>query len=437
MFRPSFLCTQRIPIGRTLTLGVLSLILATICGAAEGGTATNLAELQQLYDQRNFFALRDSLARLPELNQGGADLRFFQAATQQAFNQPAASNETIEVLLTEKNLGIPLVLRLRDLQLTNHLRLHRYSAALESANAILSRLGEDSDAAMAIQVRGKLPLLRALAGVPPQETEIGGPSRLALGENGRVPLTIQGTKFAFALDTGANLSVVMRSEAQKLGLEIRPANLVVSTSTARKVVGDLTVASEVEIGKIRYRNVVFLVLPDDLLTFSDGQRIPGLVGFPLVDAMGEVRFRRDNVMEIPSKPPRRPHQNLALDDLDPLLQVRYGKDDLLCRLDTGANHTVFYEPFFRRYRERIESSGHRLTAKAAGVGGVQEIPAYRLPRMALTLASAGVNLRRIEVYTQSIRPPEENYIFCNLGLDALTKFRSYTLNFRDMALILN
>ena len=404
--------------------------------AAAADTPPSLADLQDLYDQRNFFALQEALEKVPELDKGGAELRFFEAATQQAFNQPAAANETIEEVLGQEGLDPELTLRLRNLQLTNHLRLHRYGAALVSAKAILSELVDDSDSPIGVDARSKLPLLQALVGVPPQETEIRGPSRLALGKTRRVPLTIQGTRYSFALDTGANFSVIMRSEAQKLGLEIRPANLVISTSTARKVVGDVTVADEVEIGKIRYRHVVFLVLPDEVLSFSDGQRIPGLVGFPLVEAMGEVRFRRDNVMEIPHKPLRRSFQNLALNDLEPLVQVRYRKDDLLCRLDTGAHHTVFYEPFFRRYRERIESSGRRITAKAGGVGGIQEIPAYRLPKMAFTVAAAGATLRRVEVYTQPIRPPKENYLYCNVGLDAFARFRSYTINFRHMALVL-
>ena len=405
--------------------------------ASEIHAPATVGDLQQLYDRRDFFSLRESLELVPDLDMGSADLRFLKAATQQAFNQPAASNETIEALLTEADLQGDLILQLRNLQLTNSLRLHRYSAALEAARTILSALEENSDSPIGADVHGKLPLLQTLASVPPQEMEIRGPSRLALGETRRVPLTIQGTKYAFALDTGANFSVIMRSEAQKLGLEIRPANLVISTSTAHKVVGDLTVATDVEIGKIHFRNVVFLVLPDELLSFPDGQRIPGLVGFPLVNAMGEVRFRRDNVMEIPREPQRRAHQNLALHDLDPLVQVRYRKDDLLCRLDTGANHTVFYEPFYRRYQERIESSGHRITALATGVGGAQEISAYRLPRIALTVASAGIDLRRVEVYTEPIREPEENYLDCNLGLDALSGFRSYSLNFRDMALVLD
>ncbi len=77
--------------------------------------------------------------------------------------------------------------------------------------------------------------------------------------------------------------------------------------------------------------------------------------------MGEIRFRRDDVMEIPSNPPVRKLGNLALDDLDPLVQVRYGRDEFVCRLDTGANKTVFYEPFYQRYRERLDALGRKVT----------------------------------------------------------------------------
>ena len=254
-------------------------------------------------------------------------------------------------------------------------------------------------------MQGKLPLLQSLSDVPPQETVITGPSRLALGATRRVPLKIHGRRYDFAMDTGANFSVIMRSEAIRLGLEIRQADLV---------------------------------MPDEMLTFEGGHTIPGLVGFPLVEAMGEVRFRRDDVLEIPHPAPRRSAGNLTLHDLDPLVRVRYGKDDLLCRLDTGAGQTVFYEPFFRRYQDRIESVGKSVTATNTGVGGAQEVPAFRLPRMAFTVASAGVNLRRVEVYTVPIRPADQNFLYCNLGLDALEqpRFQAYVLNFRDMALVL-
>lgn len=417
-----------------VTLAVL--IAAAVGLAASGSEQPDTAGLRQLFEQRQFFALRDALEGMTGLTSASTEIRFYEAAVQQAFNRPAASNEIVEALLAKTDLDPGIRARLLALQMTNNLRLHLYPQGLESAKSVLALLGNDPQSALAVEARSKIPLLRALIDVPPQTTEIRGSSRLALGKTRRVPLKIEGQKLSFALDTGANLSVIMRSEAEKAGLTIRPANLVISTSTARKVVGDLAIANKVEIGRIEYSHVVFLVLPDELLTFGKGRRIPGLVGFPLVDAMQEVRFRRDDVLEIPDRPPGRSLQNLALDDLDPVVQVRYAGDDLLCRLDTGAAQTVFYEPFFRRYRQRIEAAGHRITAKAAGVGGKQKIPAFRLPRMALTIAAGGVNLRRVEVYTEPIRPPHENYLDCNLGLDAFARFQAYSLNLRDMALVL-
>jgi len=198
----------------------------------------------------------------------------------------------------------------------------------------------------------------------------------------------------------------------------------------------VAVAEDVVIGKVSFKNVVFLVFPDEDLSFPGGELIPGLVGFPVVNAMDEIRFRRDDVLEIPSDPPTRTAENLALDDLDPLVRVRYTKDQLLCRLDTGAEKTDFYEPFFRRYQERIEGNGKRVTTASGGVGGFQEFDAYRLSRLVMTIAGAGVTLRKVEVFTQPIRPPHLNYLDCNVGLDALEQFPAYVLNFRDMALIL-
>lgn len=423
----------------------ISLVLLLTAGVAAGAATdpppsrppqAELDELRSLYRARDYFSLRDRLEILADGRDLPVEARWLAAVLEQVFNHPEASNRTAEALLAEGVADPGLALRLQSLRLTNHLRAHRYEAALATAREILASPARDALPSAVAEARGMLPLLEALAAVPPQQVEIRSPSRLALGPTRRVPLTIDGQKISLGLDTGANLSVLMRSQARRLGLDIRPAGQVVSTSTSRQVLADLAVAERVQIGNVFYRNVVFLVFPDELLSFPDGRTIPGLLGFPVVEAMGEVVFRRDDVMEIPARPPSRRSRNLALHELDPLIRVRYGRDELICRLDTGAQHTVFYEPFYRRYRARLEAVGEPLSARAGGVGGFEEIPALRLPTVVLTVAAAGVTLRRVEVYTRAIRPDEDNFLFCNLGLDALRQYRSYAINFRDMALIL-
>jgi hypothetical protein len=422
----------------------MALAFWILCGVARPAPAEDAkpdappagVDLQALYESRDFFSLREQLTGDHEGEPQPLEHRFFAAAVALAFNQPTESIQIAESVLEEG--GVPPLdsLRLRHLLLTANLRLHRYSEALSAARALLASPTREEDPAVEQEVRGTLPLLEALVDVPPQEARIARSSRLALGATRRVPLKIGDAKRRFSLDTGANFSVIMASEAKALGLTIRPAGVEVATSTGGRVVADVAVAKQMSIGKVDYSNVVFLVFPDELLTFPGGHRIPGLVGFPVVEAMGEIRFRRDDVMEIPSRPPVRKLGNLALDDLDPLVQIRYGGDDLVCRLDTGANKTVFYEPFFQRYRERLESMGREITVTTGGVGGFQELSALRVPRLALTIAAGGANLQEVDVYTRPIRAPEENYLFCNIGLDVLHKFSAYVINFRDMALVL-
>ena len=426
-------------IDTTLALVALCLvvIVAPVGAAPErSSTEVGIEALHELYLSRHFFSLRDRLTTSKGLDSTDPRIGLYHAAMGSAFNQPSASNRIIRALLSRRDLPFALQLRLMHMEVENHLRLTDYSSALEVAEKILAQpQNRASNPAQAYASR-MLPLLTALSDVPAQTSAKSGFSRLALGKSNRLPLEISGKNRRYAIDTGANFSVMMESEAIELGLKIRQADLRVSTSTDSEVVADVAVAKEMLIGKVRYQNVIFLVFPDEDLALAGNERIPGLVGFPVVNAMDEIRFRRDGVLEIPQVAAQRSTANLALNDLEPLVQARYNRDDLLCRLDTGAEKTDFYEPFFRRYRERIESHGKRVTTTRGGVGGYQDFEAYRLNRFLLTVASLDIQLRRVDVLTQTTRPPQLNYLDCNLGRDALDQFPAYVLNFRDMALIL-
>jgi hypothetical protein len=394
------------------------------------------ADLRALHEQWNFFALRSKIEESSELDLGDPESRFLAASVKLAFNRPAESIVLAEAVLETEGLDPMLTFRLQQLLMAANLRLHRYVRALSAARSALASPAREEDPTAAQEIDSILPLLEALADVPPQEAQIQRSSRLALEASLRVPLKFGDQKRQYNLDTGANFSVMMASEAEDLGLVVRRVGVEVAASTGSKVSADITVAPRMTIGEVEYNNVVFLVFPDESLTFSDDHRIPGLLGFPVVEAMGEIRFRSDDVLEIPSDPPVRKVGNLALDDHDPLVRVRYGRDELVCRLDTGANKTVFYEPFYKRYRDSLESQGRAVTVTTGGVGGFQELPALRLPRLTLTLAASDTSLRDVDIYTRPIRAPKDNYLFCNIGLDVLHQFRTYIINFRDMALVL-
>lgn len=217
-----------------------------------------------------------------------------------------------------------------------------------------------------------------------------------------------------------------------LGLRIVPAGIDVGSSTDLRVTADVAVADSVAIGGLHYRNVPFLVLDDALLTFPDGFRIPGIVGFPVIEQAGEIRLGH-GALDVPATVPSREERNLALDELTLLTRVRWTGLPLVCRLDTGAGRTQFYEPLYRRVRAAVDSSSAATKRRMGGAGGVRELPVRVLRGVTLAAGDTAVVLDSVDVVTRSLaRTEEENYLDCNIGHDVLDAFARYTLNFRSM-----
>jgi aspartyl protease len=242
---------------------------------------------------------------------------------------------------------------------------------------------------------------------------------------------------SYIFDTGANFSTIMRSEAGAVGLRILPAGIEVGTSTDKKVTADLAIADRLTIGGMHLRNVVFLVLDDKLLTFAGGFRIPGIVGFPVIEQMGEFEIDHRSVLKIPLSPPRRTERNLALENLTPLTQVAWQGKTLLCSFDTGAQNTAVYETFYRRFQPAVDASSTASVRKMGGAGGILEVPVRVFTKQRFSLGDTTMVLDSVDVLTRSIaHGADDDYRDCNLGHDILDKFSGFILNFRDMAFVL-
>ena len=421
----------------------LKLFAVILCACATNCARTSVTshptshltweEVLRLRRTRDYFALRDRLAADGDSTTMLA--RFARALVQHAFNAPAESNATIRALFANANLTDSLATELRRVELSNDLRLFQYAAGLAVADTLVAN-SEGLDSATVRDVRNTQRVFRVLATTAPQTVQIRGPTELRL-EHGRVPVQVNDSLRSYAFDTGANLSTLMRSEAVSLGLRILPAGIELGTSTDRRVTADLAVADRLTIGAVHYRQVVFLVLDDSLLTFPDGFRISGLIGFPVIEQMGEVRFGRDGQLSVPETAPPRAQRNLALDELTPLIPIRVHDAPLLCRLDTGAGTTEFYEPFYRRFQTWIDTTARHATRRMGSAGGIGEMEVRILPFIRLSLGDTVATLDSVPVLSQSIvANAADNYLGCNIGRDVLNAFSGYVLNFRDMAFVL-
>jgi hypothetical protein len=226
------------------------------------GLGPHYAELAALLQVRDYFALRPRLQGVSDRE--SPEALFFRASLQHAFNQPALSNATIDTLFEHDALPDSITLRLKQIKLNNYIRLHRYREALDVATAIFGEGDSASDSAILADIRNTARLLAVIERVPPQEARIRAQTTLPIDDAGH-------------FDTGANFSVLMYSEATALGLMVKKVGLEVNTATGMTVVADVAIAHRVTMGNIEYSNVVFLVLPDETLSFPEHDlRIPGV-----------------------------------------------------------------------------------------------------------------------------------------------------------------
>jgi predicted aspartyl protease len=413
----------------------LAIAVALVSSPVRPSLGEALTDLMQLYEQREYFSLCDQIERPREAD--AAEVLFLRAACAHAFNQPEESNALIDRALAGASVDDALRLKLLRIERANFFRLYRYESAHAAALAVaalpeaLSTDEERTDDSNMVR------LLGALRDVPPQTVEARGASTLRLtpseASGPRLPLRIVGRDRAYLPDTGANLCAMMRSEAEDLGLEVRSAGIDVGTATGEDIEADVAVVPELVIGNLVFRSVVFLVLPDELATIPEANlQIRGIVGFPVFEAMGEIRFHRRGVVEVPDKPSTSGPRNMALDELTVLVRVGYHGRSHVCRLDSGANKTAFYAPFLAKNRSDVESVGTSAVATVAGVGTRREVPVYRLPEIELAVGETTVRLKNVDVYSEPIVEEEEDDLDCNLGQDVLGAFEAYVLDFDGM-----
>lgn len=164
------------------------------------------------------------------------------------------------------------------------------------------------------------------------------------------PVRIGATNEDFIFDTGANLSTISESQANKMKLRVFEQSVDIGSSTQRKVQSKLAVADSMFVGDIFFENVLFLVMPDDQLTFPEiNYVIKGIIGFPVINQLGEVHLKHDGKLFVPKVISSNTKQNMFFEGLNPVVQVFSKRDTLLFTFDTGASQS---ELSFKYYNER-------------------------------------------------------------------------------------
>lgn len=315
----------------------------------------------------------------------------------------------------------------------------RYAAAQDAARRGVEALQLEGAPAQAIGDASRTAALAgALSAAPPQAVagyvpvavrstrdRVGLP-RAALEVNGHVQEAV--------LDTGAGLSVVSRSAAERLGLRLLDAAATVDSSTRDAVPIRIGVAETVEFAGLTLRNAAFLVMEDSQLQFPvpGGYSIEAIIGFPLLRELGRIRFQRDGrvVPEPEATVASRPG-NLRVVGSAIYVDVLVEGAPTALHLDTGAPTSFLTTRFARRHGRLVDGLALH-EEQLAGAGGARARRSARLPSAALSIAGRQAALADLSVVVEDGSEAEASN-FGVLGSDVLDQFEHWTIDLRSMS----
>jgi hypothetical protein len=394
--------------------------------------------LQSLLDRKEYFTLRKELARQPDEISPEKQL-YLGAFVDNAFNRNIASSAKIADLLDHysSRLSDTAKAGLLQIQEDNCLKTGQYARAAAADSELLRNYRHAMDSAGFADVQNNSLIAHALSGVAPQQTTITANAAFPWIRNKiglmEIPVRYKDSTWSCIFDTRADISSISASYAQKLGLKMLNVSYKEgSGATGNSFQSSLGIADSLWLGPILLQQVVFQVMPDEVLYLPPIHfQMNVIIGYPVLASLREIHVFRNGTMTVPIHPTASTLGNLAMNGLDPIVSARIGNDTLNFEFDTGASSSDLYSNYFRKYKAGVIRHGKAMTVKVGGAGGIMPQEIYRLDSLTLGIGHQTVTLPNIDVRIKPI-PNLKEFFYGNLGQDIIARFNEMILNFGDM-----
>ncbi|MGH9740591.1 MAG: pepsin/retropepsin-like aspartic protease family protein [Candidatus Acidiferrales bacterium] len=345
--------------------------------------------------------------------------------------KPLISNSAWNLTQEEQELGLRA---LAD----DYAKTFRYGDAADTLSTLLYRLGGSLDKSKRQDIEGDLRTYELLRHTPPETVSFSGPFDIASTRNKiglvEIPVSVNGHAEPWALDTGANLSLLIRSRAEPLGLRLSPGTLSVEIFDGRTAPCPVSVIPRLTIGPATIRNVVVVVMDDkDYYVPQIHFQIEALLGYPVLSALGRITFYSDGRIRVDarSRPKASVGSPMFMEQLTPVVAADDGMTARLFTLDTGAANTFLTAKYLSAHHAEFAAAKKSTVQMAAHP---HPLPAFYAEHVTLTIGGVVVHLKSIPV----LAVPQgngEDHFYGNLGQDVLKQFRSYTIDFRSMRFV--
>jgi hypothetical protein len=258
-----------------------------------------------------------------------------------------------------------------------------------------------------------------------------------------VPLQIADKKEWWIFDTGASISTITVSTANRLGLSIsKKSASTQSNATGKEVPIWMTVIPQIRFGSAIVHNAVAQVMDDKDLDINLGEnglgenghyQIDGILGYPVLAALGSFTFSVNDLAVAPESQSSSRSTRLYVDELTLLMEATAGGHELVFGFDTGAVASSFSAKYFREFPHEFASLTDR-EHMVAGAGGTRSSRDYELPRVEFELGSATATFKDVDVLTSDVGVGLLDEVYGNLGQDLISQFKTFTIDFKRMRL---
>lgn len=247
----------------------------------------------------------------------------------------------------------------------------------------------------------------------------------------RSNMLINGKPQEVVLDTGANLSTVSLSTAQKLGLRMLDGEASVGSGSRQAVTSRVGMADHLEFAGLSLSHVAFLVLDDDQLKIPvpGGYQIDAIIGFPVMRQLQRLEFTNDGKL-LPSRSDASAMAtgNLRMAGSDLYVKVMLNGMPVAMQLDSGCARSVLSSRF---------ASGHPSVVKGlkakqervAGAGGTQVNESAAWPDVQVRIGDQHIVMPAITITLGSAGNGKDANL---LGSDILRSFDHWTIDFQRM-----
>ncbi len=393
-------------------------------------------KLWSLFNQKEYFKLNSEYSQSKSLLPDGENL-LISGLLDRIFNKPAESNEKLERLLKTypTALNDSALMEIYQAQMLNYVSLFDYKNAVAVTSKLLAGFKSMLDSTDTEDFKNAGIIWESGKEIKPQTCVKSGDTKLEIEKDlaglNNIKLKVNGVESEFIFDTGANFSTITESLAKKMKLKLLEGKLKVGTATDIKVDAGLAYAESMEIGNIKYQNVLFLVLPDEALTFAGGfYKIDGIIGFPVIKEMQEISLTPAHLY-VPMIPSEKETKNLCLNSFMPVINVTHNNDSLAFTFDTGARTTCLYQKYYEKYKGYIDSNYEVENLEAEGAGGKQIVKGFILDKVLLNSAGISKQLTGVKLYSEKFKD-KDKYFYGNMGQDFFSGSDRLTINFKYM-----